>query len=330
MKLISVNVGLPRPVPYQDGIVSTGIYKESVAGPVWVRRLNLDGDGQADLKVHGGEHKAVYAYPLEHYAFWSRELGRNDLGYGQFGENLTVEGLLEEQVNIGDVYRIGKALLQVSQPRAPCFKLGIRMGDARFPARFPAANRTGFYLRVLEEGRVAAGDAIMLAERSGNPVSVSDVFRCDTVPAARVRSMNAPRASRRLHRAGARHSRNIFGNGPSQLERELDTRTGGQHQLTKTLLYPFQRRRIISLEAEHQHRRGVGGAYQAEAVGEVRAHAVNRRHPGVRERCPRREFLDERVVLTLGQFQMQLGRVHGIGQRGEYLARRAWVARQQF
>ena len=177
MKLISVNVGLPRPVPYQDGIVSTGIYKESVAGPVWVRRLNLDGDGQADLKVHGGEHKAVYAYPLEHYAFWSRELGRNDLGYGQFGENLTVEGLLEEQVNIGDVYRIGKALLQVSQPRAPCFKLGIRMGDARFPARFTAANRTGFYLRVLEEGRVAAGDAIMLAERSGNPVSVSDVFR---------------------------------------------------------------------------------------------------------------------------------------------------------
>ena len=177
MRLISVNVGLPRPVPYQDGIVSTGIYKEPVAGPVWVRRLNLDGDGQADLKVHGGEHKAVYAYPLEHYAFWSRELGRNDLGYGQFGENLTVEGLLEEQVNIGDVYRIGKALLQVSQPRAPCFKLGIRMGDAGFVARFAAANRTGFYLRVLEEGRVAAGDAIVLAERAKDSVSVSSAFR---------------------------------------------------------------------------------------------------------------------------------------------------------
>ena len=177
MRLISVNVGLPRPVPYQDGIVSTGIYKESVAGPVWVRRLNLDGDGQADLKVHGGEHKAVYAYPLEHYAFWSRELGRNDLGYGQFGENLTVEGLLEEQVNIGDVYRIGKALLQVSQPRAPCFKLGIRMGDAGFVARFAAANCTGFYLRVLEEGRVAAGDAIVLAERAKDSVSVSSAFR---------------------------------------------------------------------------------------------------------------------------------------------------------
>ena len=177
MRLISVNVGLPRPVPYQDGIVSTGIYKESVAGPVWVRRLNLDGDGQADLKVHGGEHKAVYAYPLEHYAFWSRELGRNDLGYGQFGENLTVEGLLEEQVNIGDVYRIGKALLQVSQPRAPCFKLGIRMGDAGFVARFAAANYTGFYLRVLEEGRVAAGDAIVLAERAKDSVSVSSAFR---------------------------------------------------------------------------------------------------------------------------------------------------------
>ena len=177
MRLISVNVGLPRPVPYQDGIVSTGIYKEPVAGPVWVRRLNLDGDGQADLKVHGGEHKAVYAYPLEHYAFWSRELGRNDLGYGQFGENLTVERLLEEQMNIGDVYRIGKALLQVSQPRAPCFKLGIRMGDAGFVARFAAANRTGFYLRVLEEGRVAAGDAIVLAERAKDSVSVSSAFR---------------------------------------------------------------------------------------------------------------------------------------------------------
>ncbi len=177
MRLISVNVGRPRPVPYQDGIVSTGIYKEPVTGPVWVRRLNLDGDGQADLKVHGGEHKAVYAYPLEHYAFWSRGLGRNDLGYGQFGENLTVEGLLEEQVNIGDVYRIGEALLQVSQPRSPCFKLGIRMGDALFPARFAAANRTGLYLRVLEEGRVAAGDAIERIEPAKDSINVRDAFR---------------------------------------------------------------------------------------------------------------------------------------------------------
>ncbi len=150
MKLLSINVGRPRPVPYRDGVVSTGIYKEPVAGRTWLRRLNLDGDGQADLRVHGGEDKAVYAYPFERYAFWSRELRRNDLGYGQFGENLTVEGLLEEQVHIGDVYRIGAALLQVSQPRSPCFKLGVRMGDAAFVARFAAANYTGFYLRVLE------------------------------------------------------------------------------------------------------------------------------------------------------------------------------------
>ena len=177
MRLISVNVGRPQPVPYQDGVVSTGIYKEPVTGPVWVRRLNLDGDGQADLKVHGGEHKAVYAYPLEHYAFWSRELGRDDLGYGQFGENLTVEGLLEEQMNIGDVYRIGKALLQVSQPRSPCFKLGLRMGDEGFVARFSAENRTGFYLCVIEEGRITAGDAIERVEQAKDSISVRDAFR---------------------------------------------------------------------------------------------------------------------------------------------------------
>lgn len=177
MKLLAVNVGRPRPVPYRGGVVSTGIYKEPVAGPVWVRWLNLDGDGQADLKVHGGEHKAVYAYPFEHYAFWSRELRRNDLGYGQFGENLTVEGLLEEQVHIGDVYRIGAALLQVSQPRSPCFKLGVRMGDAAFVARFADVNYTGFYLRVLEEGRVQAGDAIARVEQAKDSISVRDAFR---------------------------------------------------------------------------------------------------------------------------------------------------------
>jgi MOSC domain-containing protein YiiM len=148
-----------------------------VAGPVWARRLNLDGDGQADLRVHGGEHKAVYAYPSEHYAFWARELARNDLVHGQFGENLTVEGLLEVQVNIGDVFRVGEALLQVSQPRSPCFKLGIRMGDESFPARFTAENRTGFYLRVLEEGRIAAGDAIQRIEQGETSISVRDAFR---------------------------------------------------------------------------------------------------------------------------------------------------------
>lgn len=177
MKLLSVNIGRPRPVPYRDGVIDTGIYKESVAGPVWARRLNLDGDGQADLRVHGGEDKAVYVYPHEHYIFWARELGRNDFSLGQFGENLTTEGLLEDAIFIGDIFRIGEALVQISQPRTPCFKLGIRMDDESFVARFSAENRTGFYLRVLEEGRVAAGDAITLAKRAKGSVSVRDVFR---------------------------------------------------------------------------------------------------------------------------------------------------------
>jgi MOSC domain-containing protein YiiM len=144
---------------------------------VWVRRLNIDGDGQADLRVHGGEHKAVYAYPFEHYAFWARELGRDDLVHGQFGENLTTEGLIEDAVHIGDIYRIGEALLQVSQPRSPCFKLGIRMGDESIIARLTTANRTGFYLRVLEEGRVAAGDTIERIEQAKGSISVHDAFR---------------------------------------------------------------------------------------------------------------------------------------------------------
>jgi MOSC domain-containing protein YiiM len=177
MKLVSVNIGRPQPVSHRGGIVSTGIYKEPVTGPMRVRRLNLEGDGQADLRVHGGADKAVYAYPVEHYAFWQDAVGRNDFVYGQFGENLTVEGLIEDAVYIGDIFRVGEALLQVSQPRAPCFKLGIRMGDAGFVARFAAANRTGFYLRVLEEGRVQAGDAILLVERAKDSISVRDAFR---------------------------------------------------------------------------------------------------------------------------------------------------------
>lgn len=177
MKLVSVNIGQPRSVSHRGGIVSTAIYKDSVAGHVWVRRLNLDGDGQADLRVHGGEDKAIYVYPQEHYIFWARELGRNDFSFGQFGENLTTEGLLEDAIFIGDIFRVGEVLVQISQPRTPCFKLGIRMGDESFIARFAAANRTGFYLRVLEEGRVAAGDAILLTERAKDSISVSGAFR---------------------------------------------------------------------------------------------------------------------------------------------------------
>jgi MOSC domain-containing protein YiiM len=166
MRLVSVNISLPRPVEVGGQVVSTSIFKEPVRGRVSVRRLSLEGDWQADLRSHGGLNKAVYAYPLEHYARWSQELGRDDLRPGQFGENLTVEGLTEEAVRLGDVFRVGSALLQVTQPRYPCFKLGIRMGDPLFPRRFLASGRTGFYLRVLEEGELGVGDAMELAEKS--------------------------------------------------------------------------------------------------------------------------------------------------------------------
>ena len=160
MKLLSVNVSMPKEVPYRGGTVSTAIFKKPAAGRVMLRRLNLDGDKQADPSVHGGVHKAAYAYPFEHYAWWSRELGRTDLSFGQFGENFTVEGMLEDDVRIGDVFRIGAALVEVTQPRAPCFKIGIRMGMDDFPKRFMASGRTGFYLKVLEEGEVGSGDRI--------------------------------------------------------------------------------------------------------------------------------------------------------------------------
>jgi len=176
MKLISINVGVPREIVHQGRAVSTGIFKEPAAGPVFLHRLNLDGDRQADLRVHGGADKAAYLYPFEHYAFWTTETGRDDLVYGQFGENFTTTGLLEDDVDIGDVLQIGAARVQVSQPRSPCFKLGIRMGDDGFPARFAAANRTGFYLRVLEEGMVQTGDAIRRLERAADSMSVRDIF----------------------------------------------------------------------------------------------------------------------------------------------------------
>jgi MOSC domain-containing protein YiiM len=166
MRLVSVNVSLPRLVEFRGQAVSTSIFKEPVGGRVLARRLSLEGDWQADLRAHGGLNKAVHAYPLEHYARWSEELGRDDLRPGQFGENLTLEGLAEDGVRLGDVFRVGAALLQVTQPRYPCFKLGIKMGDPLFPRRCLASGRTGFYLRVLEEGEVGAGDTLELVEQS--------------------------------------------------------------------------------------------------------------------------------------------------------------------
>jgi MOSC domain-containing protein YiiM len=160
MRLISVNVAQPRLVEWKDGLVETGIFKQPVAGTVRVRRTNLDGDRQADLSVHGGVDKAVYGYPSEHYPVWRAELGRDDLGWGMFGENLTTEGLDESGARIGDVFAIGTALLEVSQPRLPCFKLGLKFGRPDMVKRFLKSGRLGFYFRVRREGTLAAGDGI--------------------------------------------------------------------------------------------------------------------------------------------------------------------------
>lgn len=166
MRLVSVNVSLPKLVEFRGKSVSTSIFKEPVNARVFVRRMSLQGDWQADQRFHGGLNKAVYAYPVEHYAPWSKETGRDDLRPGQFGENLTVEALTEDTVHLGDVFRVGGAQLQVTQPRYPCFKLGIRMGDPEFPKRFLKSGRTGFYLRVVEEGELGAGDEIEVVEKA--------------------------------------------------------------------------------------------------------------------------------------------------------------------
>lgn len=160
MKLLSVNVSLPKDIAYRDKTISTGIFKETVQGRVMLRELNLNGDGQADLVGHGGIYRAVYVYSIEHYDYWQRELGRNDFTYGQFGENFTVEGMLEDNIHIGDVFRIGDALVEVPQPRVPCYKLGIKMGSPQFVKTFLTSGRVGFYFRVLQEGEVGAGDII--------------------------------------------------------------------------------------------------------------------------------------------------------------------------
>jgi len=160
MKLLSINVSPPKDVMHGSETVTTGIFKEPVEGRVMLGTLNLDGDGQADLVGHGGIYKAAYAYPVENYEYWKRELGRTDLAFGQFGENFTVEGMPEDEVYVGDVFRVGGALVEVTQPRVPCYKLGIKMGVRGFEKTFLASCRVGFYLRVLEEGKVGAGDAL--------------------------------------------------------------------------------------------------------------------------------------------------------------------------
>jgi MOSC domain-containing protein YiiM len=177
MRIISVNVGRPRLVVWQGQPVSTGIYKTPVEGPVWLRTLNLDGDRQADLTVHGGPTKAAYAYPSEHYTYWRHELPGMELPWGMFGENFSIEGLDESAVSIGDRFRFGSAEVRVTEPRMPCYKLGIKFGRADILRRFLASGKTGFYLSVLRESEVQAGDEIELIERDENNITVADITR---------------------------------------------------------------------------------------------------------------------------------------------------------
>ena len=177
MKLVSVNVGLPREVVWKGRTVVTSIFKEPVPGRVVVRKLNADGDRQADLSVHGGPHKALYAYPAEHYTYWRQQFPEMNLPWGMFGENFTTEGLLEDAVNVGDRFRIGTVEVMATEPRLPCYKLGLRFGRDDIIKRFLASGRTGMYFAVLREGEVGSGDAIELIQRDQQRVTIADIVR---------------------------------------------------------------------------------------------------------------------------------------------------------
>jgi MOSC domain-containing protein YiiM len=177
MKVISVNVGRPRQVGWAARNVTTGIFKKPVVGPVWIRTLNVDGDGQADLVAHGGPDKAVYGYPSEHYPYWREQYPALDPAWGMLGENLTTEGLFEYGLCIGDLLRVGRAVLMVTQPRTPCFKLGIRFSRRDAVKRFRKSGRSGFYFSVVEEGEVSPDDPIEIVERDPHRITVADVLR---------------------------------------------------------------------------------------------------------------------------------------------------------
>jgi MOSC domain-containing protein YiiM len=177
MQVVSVNVGRPRPVLWRGRSTLSAIFKEPAAGRVAVRRHNLAGDVQADLTVHGGPDKAVYAYPSDHYTWWKEQLPEADLPWGVFGENLTTAGLIETEVHIGDEFRVGSARLVATQPRLPCFKLGIRFGDPGMVKRFRDAGRPGIYFAVAEEGELAAGDSIEQVKAEEHGLTVANLFQ---------------------------------------------------------------------------------------------------------------------------------------------------------
>jgi MOSC domain-containing protein YiiM len=181
LRLLSLNVGLPRQVRFQGELVTTGIFKEPVQGSVRLRKLNLEGDKQADLTVHGGVDKAVYAYAGEHYDYWRQELPEMSLPWGMFGENFTTEGMFEESVNIGDQFKVGTANLIATQPRMPCYKLGVKFGSMDMIKRFLASGLTGVYFKVMKEGHLEQGDEIKLIKKDENNVTIKDIVRLYTV-----------------------------------------------------------------------------------------------------------------------------------------------------
>ncbi|HEU5309297.1 MAG TPA: MOSC domain-containing protein, partial [Acidimicrobiia bacterium] len=174
-RLVSLNVGLPRDITWQGQTVRTAIWKEAVEGPRTVRRLNVDGDGQGDLQGHGGEQRAVFVYQLDSYRYWQDQMHRDDFSFGQFGENFTVEGLGDGDVCIGDRYRIGSGVFEVTQPRVTCYRVGIRMDEPRMAALLVAHGRPGFYLRVLEEGDVRAGDDVIKTSTGPEAMTIAEI-----------------------------------------------------------------------------------------------------------------------------------------------------------
>jgi MOSC domain-containing protein YiiM len=180
MKILSIQVGLPREVPWEGKKVSTGIFKEPIVGRVWVRRLNIEGDGQADLTVHGGADKAIYAYGSDAYTWWKSRLPETDFAYGAFGENLTVDLLDENRVCLGDIFQVGGCRLQVAQPRFPCFKLGIKFGDMGILKTFMESGRPGIYFRVLAEGQIQKGDELRCIDSDPEKVPLTALFRFNT------------------------------------------------------------------------------------------------------------------------------------------------------
>jgi MOSC domain-containing protein YiiM len=221
MRVRSVNVALPRLVAWKGQTFNTGIFKEPVQGQVMMRKLDLDGDRQADLSVHGGPYKAVYAYPVEHYSFWRKELPEMDLTWGAFGENLTTEGLDEAGAHIGDCFRIGEATVMVTQPRMPCFKLAAKFQRDDILKRFLASGRSGFYFSVIEEGLIEAGDAIERIHEDENGITVSDINKLDR----NGKDLALMRRVTRLEPLPA-DWREHFIQKLAQLERESPTTTG--------------------------------------------------------------------------------------------------------